>query len=146
MRHETASCPTGIPSTNLLALDEEGMNRLVQHFAWPRYRAGQILRWLYQRRVNDIHQMTDLGQGERTALASVATIPRWCSVDSTVDARLKPTSTTTWAPIRDRQYLPGRAWLRPKTPVRAWDSARAQSFPMPRQIPRAWRNCARGVV
>src|SRR6185295_16795956 len=89
MRHETAVCSAGIPSTNLLALDEEGMNRLVQQFAWPRYRAGQILRWLYQRRANDIHQMTDLGQGERTALASVATIPRatncttYCSIDHT---------------------------------------------------------------
>jgi 23S rRNA (adenine2503-C2)-methyltransferase len=89
MRHKTAACPAGIPSTNLLALDEEGMGRLVQQFGWPRYRAGQILRWLYQRRANDIHQMTDLGQGERTALASVATIPRatnctvYCSIDHT---------------------------------------------------------------
>lgn len=89
MGHKTAACPAGAPSTNLLALDEEGMNRLVQQFAWPRYRAGQILRWLYQRRANDIHQMTDLGQGERTALASVATIPRatnctmYCSIDHT---------------------------------------------------------------
>ena len=89
MRHEKDACPAGTPSMNLLALDEEGMNRLVHQFGWPRYRAGQILRWLYQRRANDIHQMTDLGQGERTALASLATISRttdykvFCSTDST---------------------------------------------------------------
>ena len=89
MRYEADASSTGMPSTNLLALDEEGMNRLVQQFRWPRYRAGQILRWLYQRRANDIHQMTDLGQGERTALASLATIPRatdckvFCSIDHT---------------------------------------------------------------
>jgi len=55
MRREKDAYPTSMPSTNLLALDEEGMNRLVQQFGWPRYRAGQILRWLYQRRANDIH-------------------------------------------------------------------------------------------
>jgi 23S rRNA (adenine2503-C2)-methyltransferase len=62
-----------------LALDEEGLGRLVHQFGWPRYRAGQILRWLYQRRATDINQMTDLGQSERTTLASHATIQRTAS-------------------------------------------------------------------
>jgi len=74
--------PSRMAPTNLLALDEEAMGRLVQEFGWPRYRTGQILRWLYQRRARDINQMTDLGQVERTALASLATIPR--AVDCTV--------------------------------------------------------------
>ena len=77
--------------TNLLALDEEGMGRLVQQFGWPRYRTGQILRWLYQRRVKDINHMTDLGQAERTALASVATILRTagCMVLRSIDRTRK---------------------------------------------------------
>jgi 23S rRNA (adenine2503-C2)-methyltransferase len=62
-----------------LALDEEGLGRLVHQFGWPRYRAGQILRWLYQRRATGINQMTDLGQSERTTLASHATIQRTAS-------------------------------------------------------------------
>jgi 23S rRNA (adenine2503-C2)-methyltransferase len=70
-----------------LALDEEGLGRLVHQFGWPRYRAGQILRWLYQRRATDINQMTDLGQSERTTLASHATIQRTasCTVFRSID-------------------------------------------------------------
>src|SRR5262245_2049942 len=87
MQHETDPFPTSNPSTNLMALDEAGMKQLVHRFGWPRYRAGQILRWLYQRRANSIHQMTDLSQGARNALASLATIPRAadCKVFSSVD-------------------------------------------------------------
>ena len=70
MRHDKGALPSRTAPTNLLALDEEGMGQLVQQFGWPRYRTGQILRWLYQRRVQYIYQMTDLGQTERTALAS----------------------------------------------------------------------------
>jgi 23S rRNA (adenine2503-C2)-methyltransferase len=89
MRHDQDALSSGTALTNLLALDEEGMGRLVQQFGWPRYRTGQILRWLYQRRAKDINQMTDLGHAERTALASVATILHTagcrvlCSIDRT---------------------------------------------------------------
>jgi 23S rRNA (adenine2503-C2)-methyltransferase len=87
MGHEKNALPSRTTPTNLLALDFEGMGRLVEQFGWPRYRTGQILRWLYQRRVKDINQMTDLGQMERTALASLATIPRaaGCTVFRSVD-------------------------------------------------------------
>jgi len=72
---------------NLLALDEEGIGRLVQQFGWPRYRTGQILRWLYQHRAKDIKQMTDLSQSERTTLASQATIQRTagCTIFRSID-------------------------------------------------------------
>jgi len=76
MGHEQDTLPSHSTLTNLLALDEEGMGRLVRQFGWPRYRIGQILRWLYQRRATDINQMTDLGLAERTALASQTTIQR----------------------------------------------------------------------
>jgi 23S rRNA (adenine2503-C2)-methyltransferase len=87
MGHEKNALPSRTAPTNLLALDFEGMDRLVEQFGWPRYRTGQILRWLYQRRVKDINQMTDLGQTERTALASLATIPRaaGCTVFRSID-------------------------------------------------------------
>lgn len=89
MGHEIDAFPSRTAPANLLALDEEGMRRLVQQLGWPRYRTGQILRWLYQRRAKDINQMTDLGQAERTALTLLATIPRaagctvLCSIDHT---------------------------------------------------------------
>ncbi len=87
MDYERGSLASHTVPANLLALDEEAMGRLVQQFGWPRYRTGQIMRWLYQRRAKDINQMTDLGQAERTALASQATIPRatGCSVFRSID-------------------------------------------------------------
>lgn len=87
MGQEKNALPSLTAPTNLLALDFEAMGRLVEQFGWPRYRTGQILRWLYQRRVKDINQMTDLGQTERTALASLATIPRTagCTVFHSID-------------------------------------------------------------
>ena len=87
MRNEQDALPAHTTPTNLLALDEDGMGRLVQQFGWPRYRTYQILRWLYQRRTKDINEMTDLGQSERTALASQATIPRAasCTVLRSID-------------------------------------------------------------
>lgn len=54
---------------NLMALDESGMARLVKRYGWPSYRAEQILRWLYQRRVNSIGGMTDLSLADRKTLA-----------------------------------------------------------------------------
>ncbi len=87
MDYERDSLASHTVPENLLALDEEGMGRLVQQFGWPRYRTGQIMRWLYQHRAKDINQMTDLGQAERTALASQATIPRasGCTVFRSID-------------------------------------------------------------
>jgi 23S rRNA (adenine2503-C2)-methyltransferase len=75
-KNTLSSCTT---PTNLLALDEKGIGQLVQQFGWPRYRTGQIMRWLYQRRAKDINQMTDLGCSERATLAAHATIPRAAS-------------------------------------------------------------------
>ena len=87
MRYGKNSLPSGTAPTNLLALDEEELGRIVQRFGWPRYRTGQILRWLYQRRAKDINQMTDLSQTERTALGSLAIIPRTpaCMVFHSID-------------------------------------------------------------
>jgi 23S rRNA (adenine2503-C2)-methyltransferase len=63
-------------SINLLSLDETGMAGLVAAFGWPRYRTGQILRWLYQRRARSINDMTDLSQADRAKLSSRASIVR----------------------------------------------------------------------
>jgi 23S rRNA (adenine2503-C2)-methyltransferase len=97
MRHEKNTLRSGTAPTNLLGLDEEEMGRLVQQFGWPRYRTGQILRWLYQRRAKDINQMTDLGQAERAALALLAMIPHaaGCTVLRSIDRTRKLVLTLT---------------------------------------------------
>jgi 23S rRNA (adenine2503-C2)-methyltransferase len=62
------------PLLNLLALSADELTALVQELGWPRYRANQILRWLYQHRVIDIEAMTNLSKADRARLREVATI------------------------------------------------------------------------
>jgi 23S rRNA (adenine2503-C2)-methyltransferase len=80
--------PTAI---NLLALDESETAALVARLGWPSYRARQILRWLYQRRVRTIAEMTDLSHADRARLASEARIGRalGCTVFRSADGTRK---------------------------------------------------------
>ena len=76
---------------NLLSLSEPQMASFVQQRGWPRYRAKQILCWLYQRRIRAIAQMTDLALRDRSALADTATIRRStrCTVRASQDGTRK---------------------------------------------------------
>jgi len=60
----------------LLALDVGSLRQVVTDLHWPAYRAEQVLRWLYQGRVQEIDQMTNLSKAERTALKSLAVVGR----------------------------------------------------------------------
>lgn len=66
---------TDVP-TDLLSLREPQMLRFVRAMGWPAYRTNQILRWLYQRRVRTIDQMTDLSLHDRRELSRTAVIGR----------------------------------------------------------------------
>ena len=68
-------------STNLLALDYSAMQDLVTKLGWPSYRAKQILRWIYQKRISEIAEMTDLSLSDRSRLQSMAVIPRPTNVE-----------------------------------------------------------------
>lgn len=61
---------------NLLSLSLGEAERFVQDRGWPWYRAQQILRWLYGRRVREIDDMTDLSRTEREELKKIATVGR----------------------------------------------------------------------
>lgn len=61
---------------DLLSLREPEMAQLVRTLGWPAYRAGQILRWLYQRRARTMADMTDLSHDNRTQLSAMAGIGR----------------------------------------------------------------------
>ena len=54
--------------TNLLALNEAEMAGFVSQLGWPKYRAHQILRWLYQSRVKSPADMTNLSRADRELL------------------------------------------------------------------------------
>ena len=62
--------------TNLLALNEAEMAGFVSQLGWPKYRAHQILRWLYQSRVKSPADMTNLSRADRELLASSCAIER----------------------------------------------------------------------
>jgi 23S rRNA (adenine2503-C2)-methyltransferase len=64
------------PLVDLLSLSEPKLASLVAAQGWPRYRTGQILRWLYQRRIRAISDMTDLSVHDRARLSDIATIGR----------------------------------------------------------------------
>ncbi|WP_447979184.1 23S rRNA (adenine(2503)-C(2))-methyltransferase RlmN [Candidatus Nitrospira bockiana] len=77
MPRSSACHSTGFsPPLDLLALDLAGARSLAEAFGWPRYRAVQLLRWLYQKRIRRIEEMTDFSQKERRELATKAAIVR----------------------------------------------------------------------
>ncbi len=63
-------------TVHLLALTELQMARFVRTHHWPSYRATQILRWIHQRRLRTIMDMTDLPMQDRVALSQSAAIGR----------------------------------------------------------------------
>ncbi|RMH33622.1 MAG: 23S rRNA (adenine(2503)-C(2))-methyltransferase RlmN [Nitrospirae bacterium] len=89
-----------MPSTtlpNLLALSSEQLCRLVADLGWPRYRATQILQWLYQHRVRDIRAMTNLPLDQRATLCRMAAIERASDVQCLVGA--DGTRKFLWSPV-----------------------------------------------
>jgi len=59
---------TASPKPLALDLDPDGMTALVETIGQPRYRAAQVMRWLY-RGVRSFDEMTDLPKALRSALA-----------------------------------------------------------------------------
>jgi 23S rRNA (adenine2503-C2)-methyltransferase len=59
---------------NLKALSFDEMEGFVRELGWTRYRASQILRWIYQKGVVDFSNMTDLSQANRKTLEAQAYI------------------------------------------------------------------------
>ena len=62
--------------TTLLGLTELQMMKFVRAQHWPDYRARQILRWIYQRRLRTITDMSDLPMQDRMTLSQLASIGR----------------------------------------------------------------------
>jgi 23S rRNA (adenine2503-C2)-methyltransferase len=58
--------------TDLAALDRAGLEALLAELGEPKYRAGQIYRWIHRRGVTDVAQMTDLSKKLREKLTDRA--------------------------------------------------------------------------
>ena len=60
--------------TNLLDLDRSGMEAFFESLGEKRYRAHQVMKWIYHQRVADFARMTDLGKTLRTKLEDAAEV------------------------------------------------------------------------
>lgn len=78
LTYDTADLSMSPPATatTLLSLTEPQMVKFVRAQRWPDYRAKQILRWIYQRRLRTITDMTDLPMHDRMTLSQSAMIGR----------------------------------------------------------------------
>jgi 23S rRNA (adenine2503-C2)-methyltransferase len=71
-----ASVSSSIPeSVGIKALDTSGLAALMSEFGEPRFRTGQLVKWLYQRGVRDFAEMTDLSTDLRARLAGRFALP-----------------------------------------------------------------------
>ena len=59
---------------NLFELDRAGMVAFFAGLGEPRYRAEQVMKWIYHRHVTDFTQMTDLGKPLRAKLVEACVI------------------------------------------------------------------------
>ena len=61
--------------TNLLDLDREGLERFfADTLGEKRFRAQQVMKWIYHRHVTDFAEMTDLGKALREKLEQHAEV------------------------------------------------------------------------
>ena len=64
-----------VPKTNLLDLDRDGLERFfADELGEKRFRAHQIMKWIYHQHVTDFGQMTDVGKALRAKLEERAEI------------------------------------------------------------------------
>jgi 23S rRNA (adenine2503-C2)-methyltransferase len=62
------------PRVNLLDLDRSGMEAFFVELGEKRFRAHQVMKWIYHRRIDDFDQMSDLGKGLRDLLKARAEV------------------------------------------------------------------------
>lgn len=77
--------------TNLLELDPRGMEAFVESLGERRFRATQLLKWIYHHGEADFANMTDLGKSLRARLEEVAEIrpPEILTERKSVDGTVK---------------------------------------------------------
>jgi 23S rRNA (adenine2503-C2)-methyltransferase len=64
-----------VARTNLLDLDREGLERFfADELGEKRFRAHQVMKWMYHRHVTDFAEMTDLGKALRAKLEDKAVV------------------------------------------------------------------------
>ncbi|HEY2345573.1 MAG TPA: 23S rRNA (adenine(2503)-C(2))-methyltransferase RlmN [Xanthomonadaceae bacterium] len=70
----TTESTTASHPVNLLELDRAGMVALFAGLGEPRYRAEQVMKWIYHRHETDFEAMTDLGKALRAKLQAACVV------------------------------------------------------------------------
>ena len=70
----TESVPVNPAPVNLLELDRAGLVVFFAGLGEPRYRAEQVMKWIYHRHETDFERMTDLGKPLRAKLLAACVI------------------------------------------------------------------------
>ncbi len=75
----------------LLGMTPDDLKIVAQEVGLPRFAAGQIARWLYQKKVVSIDEMTDISKSGRAALNEKYEVGRteYCSVQKSIDGTKK---------------------------------------------------------
>ncbi len=63
--------------THFFDLTRDDLREVVQQWRMPGYRADQLLKWVYERRVTDPRRMTDLSKADRDRIAERLVFERW---------------------------------------------------------------------
>ncbi len=76
---------------DLKALSFSELEAFTQRLGWPRYRAAQICHWIYQKKVDDFSQMTNLAKADRALLEEHAFIGhlKVANVQQSIDGTTK---------------------------------------------------------
>jgi len=73
--------------TDLRSLSRQELSEFVRDLGLERYREGQIAKWVWQKGVDSVGDMTDLPLAKREQLAALAEIPPVTMVDKLVSGR-----------------------------------------------------------
>src|SRR6185436_14644142 len=76
---------------DLKTLNLSELEAFVGKLGWPKYRSAQLRHWIYQKKIDDFSQMTNLSKAERALLQEHATIGhlRVADVQRSTDGTIK---------------------------------------------------------
>lgn len=96
--------------TPLLGMTRDQLTTVAQQLGLPKFKSGQIAKWIYEKRVDDISMMTDLSKSERQLLAENYTVGREAPIEirTSTDGTVK--CLFRGAPGRDVEavYIPDK--------------------------------------
>jgi len=100
--------PAGFQKTNLMGLDQAGLELFFAGIGEKPFRARQVLKWIHHRFVDDFEQMTDLSRDLRARLKEIAEVrpPFILSENRSVDGTVKWLMASTEGNAVETVFIP----------------------------------------